>query len=178
MGSNTKKVALFGINGYELIAGGTGSGSVNKAYTVALDQGLSNAGYNVYADLKNVYTNYISEENIKNPKQSMIEQFIHPRPPMSEYVADNDLINKEFAKTDVAIISFGRNAGEGRDRKLEDDFNLSDTERALIKNVANAYHAQNKKVIVVLNIGGVIEVAIWRDQVDGIFLAWQPSERT
>lgn len=175
LSKSTHNVALFGINGYELIAGGTGSGSVNKAYTVDLDQGLANAGYKVNADLKNVYTNYINDENAKNPKQTMMEQFMHPRPPMSEYVADKDLINRTASNTDVAIISIGRNAGEGRDRKLEDDFNLSDTEQALIKDVTDIYHAQNKKVIVVLNIGGVIEVASWRDQPDAILLAWQPG---
>ena len=175
LSKSTHNVALFGINGYELIAGGTGSGSVNKAYTVALDQGLANAGYKVNADLKNVYTNYINDENAKNPKQTMMEQFMHPRPPMGEYPASTDLIKGAAAKTDVAIISIGRNAGEGRDRKLEDDFNLSDTEQALIKDVTDIYHAQNKKVIVVLNIGGVIEVASWRDQPDAILLAWQPG---
>lgn len=175
LSSSTKNVALFGINGYELIAGGTGSGSVNKAFTISLEQGLSNAGYHVDPDLKNVYTNYINDENKKNPKQTMMEQFMHPRPPMGEYVADKDLINKESAKTDVAVISIGRNAGEGKDRKLEDDFNLSDTEQALIKDVADIYHAQNKKVIVVLNIGGAIEVASWRDNPDAILLAWQPG---
>jgi beta-glucosidase len=175
LSKSTHNVALFGINGYELIAGGTGSGSVNKAYTVALDQGLANAGYKVNADLKNVYTNYINDENAKNPKQTMMEQFMHPRPPMGEYPASTDLIKGAAAKTDVAIISIGRNAGEGRDRKLVDDFNLSDTEQALIKDVVDIYHSQNKKVIVVLNIGGVIEVASWRDQPDAILLAWQPG---
>jgi beta-glucosidase len=173
--SNIKNVALFGINGYDLIAGGTGSGSVNKAYTVSLDEGLANAGYNVDGNLKNIYLNYIKKENINRPKQSLIQEFMHPTPPMKEYVVDNDLINKEAVKTDVAVISIGRNSGEGRDRKLEDDFYLSDTERTLIKDVADIYHSQNKKVIVVLNIGGVIETESWRGDPDAILLAWQPG---
>jgi beta-glucosidase len=168
-------IALFGINGYELIAGGTGSGDVNKAYSISLMRGLSNAGYTVNADIKNIYTNYLSSEHIKHPKKSFFEEFKNPTPPITEYAAESYLINKKALETDIAIIAIGRNAGEGRDRKLEDDFNLSDIEKTLIKNVADAYHSQNKKVIVVLNIGGVIEVASWRDNVDGILLAWQPG---
>lgn len=172
---STHNVALFGINGYHLIAGGTGSGSVNKAYTISLSQGLSNAGYNVDPDLKADYANYMSAEEARRPKQNMMQEFMHPLPPIGEYPIDNDIINKKAAESDIAVIAIGRNAGEGRDRKLEDDFNLSDTEAVLIKNVADAFHAKNKKVIVVLNIGGVIEVASWRDEVDGILLAWQPG---
>ena len=79
------------------------------------------------------------------------------------------------ANDDAAIITIGRNAGEGEDRKLDNDYYLSDPEKTMIKTVSAAFHAVNKKVIVVLNIGGVTDVSSWRDQVDGILLAWQPG---
>ena len=172
---NVHSIALFGINGYELIAGGTGSGDVNKAYTISLAQGLANAGYNVANQVKNVYTNYINEEQAKHPKKSFFAEFMNPTPPVKEYVADEAFLNSAAENDDIAAISIGRNAGEGRDRKIEDDFNLSDTERALIEGVTKAFHSKNKKVVVVLNIGGVIEVASWRETPDAILLAWQPG---
>lgn len=171
----TKKIALFGNNGYELIAGGTGSGDVNKAYTVSLSQGLSNAGYTVNADLKNAYTSYLSEEHAKHPKKNFFQEFMNPTPPPAQYFASNDLVNKMAAENDIAVIAIGRNAGEGRDRKLPGDYLLNDTEKILIKTVSDAFHAQNKKIVVVLNIGGVIDVAEWRDNPDAILLAWQPG---
>ncbi|MEO7121174.1 MAG: glycoside hydrolase family 3 C-terminal domain-containing protein [Ginsengibacter sp.] len=171
----TKNIALFGINGYALIAGGTGSGDVNKAYTVSLSQGLSNAGYKVDGGLKTTYTTYISDEKSKHPKKNFMQEFMNPTPPIKEYYEGDDFINKAADADDIAIISIGRNAGEGKDRKIDNDFNLSDTEQLLIKNVAASFHEKNKKVIVVLNIGGVIEVASWRDNADAILLAWQPG---
>jgi len=173
--SAAKNVALFGINGYDLIAGGTGSGDVNKAYKESLAQGLTNGGYRVDPELKDAYTSYLADYAVKHPKKGFIQEFMNPTPPASEYVVDNDLLLKKAAAADLAILSIGRNAGEGRDRKLPGDYYLSDTERMVITAVANAFHAQHKKVVVVLNIGGVIDVMQWRDQVDAILLAWQPG---
>jgi beta-glucosidase len=172
---NTKSIAAFGNTSYDFISGGTGSGDVNEAYTISLVQGLSNAGYSVDEDMKNAYTHHIDEYKAKHPKKGFFQEFMNPTPPPPEFTVENILLDKKAVETEVALITIGRNAGEGADRKVENDFNLSDAERTLIKNVADAFHARNKKVIVILNIGGVIETASWRDNVDAILLAWQPG---
>jgi len=166
-----KRIALFGNTSYGIIAGGTGSGDVHKAYVVSLLQGLNNAGYKVQEQLAKAYTGYLAEAKAKQPKSANF--FIAP-PPIPEFNPDT-LVTKEADGADVAIITIGRNAGEGQDRKVENDFTLTDAEKGLITGVSNAFHAKGKKVIVVLNIGGVSEVVSWRDQVDGILLAWQPG---
>ena len=170
-----KDIAVFGNTSYNFIAGGTGSGDVNKAYTISLVEGLNNAGYQIDTEVKNVYTEYIADEKIKHPKKSFIEEFLHPTAPIPEFIIDKNLVEKKATEAGIALITIGRNAGEGGDRKVDNDFNLSETEQDLISTVANTFHAKNKKVVVVLNIGGVTEVASWRDKVDAILLAWQPG---
>jgi beta-glucosidase len=169
---NIKNVVLFGNTSYDIIAGGTGSGDVNKAYKISLVEGLANAGYNINEPVKNAYTDYLADQKAKRPKPRFF--FMLP-PPIPELIIDDKILQQQANDADVAIITIGRNAGEGADRKVENDFNLSDTEHILIKNVAAAFHTKGKKVLVVLNIGGVIEVASWRDDVDAILLAWQPG---
>jgi beta-glucosidase len=168
-----KKVALFGNTAYDIIAGGTGSGNVNKAYTVSLAEGLQNAGLQINASLLSAYPAYIADAKAKQPKPTR-GMFMAPPPIPQMTIADNDL-QQYAADADIAVITIGRNAGEGADRKLPDDYYLSDAEKELIKKVSDAFHAKGKKVVIVLNIGGVIEVASWRDEVDGILLAWQPG---
>ena len=48
------------------------------------------------------------------------------------------MLTKKAAEDDLAPITIGRNAGEGRDRKVENDFNLSEAEQTMIQNVAEA----------------------------------------
>ena len=63
LAESTKKVALFGITSYEFIAGGTGSGNVNRAYTVSLVEGLKNAGYTVDESVKAALQRYFPQIN-------------------------------------------------------------------------------------------------------------------
>ncbi|HWD87640.1 MAG TPA: glycoside hydrolase family 3 C-terminal domain-containing protein [Mucilaginibacter sp.] len=168
-----KKIALFGNTSYDLIAGGTGSGNVNKAYTISLVQGLANGGYTIDNGLKGAYEAYIQDAKAKQPHNAM--SFFMLPPPIPQMEISQDVLTQQANTADEAIITIGRNAGEGADRKVDNDFNLSDAEKALMKNVADAFHAKGKKVVVVLNIGGVVETASWRDMADGILLAWQPG---
>jgi beta-glucosidase len=173
--TSAKKIAAFGNTSYDFIAGGTGSGDVNEAYTISLVQGLTNAGYVVDAELNNNYTTYITTEKAKQPKKSFFEEFMNPNPRITEFLVSDALLQDMAIKNDFALITIGRNAGEGRDRKVENDFDLSTAEQDLIQKVSQAFHARNKKVVVIINSGGVIEVASWRDKADAILLAWQPG---
>jgi beta-glucosidase len=168
-------VSLFGNNGYELIPGGRGGGAVNIAYKISLAEGLARSGYTVERTVYNAYTSYLATEGLKRPKKYFIQEFASPTPPIPQMTVDIGLIKKTAAISDLAIICISRNAGEGADRKLPGDYYLTDVEKKQIKDVAEVFHAQNKKVIAVLNIGGVIDVMEWRDDADAILLAWQPG---
>jgi beta-glucosidase len=175
--SSVKKIALFGNTSYEIIKGGTGSGNVNAAYSIDLVQGLDGAGYEISQSLKNAYTSYIKEEKAKRPKTTdPFELMLGSNTSVDEMVIENSIAGPLASSNDIALVTIGRNSGEGKDRKVDGDFNLTEKEKALVQSVTNAFHAKGKKVVLVLNIGGVIEVASWRNLPDAILLAWQPGQ--
>ena len=174
---DVKNVAVFGCTSFDFIAGGTGSGNVNRAYTVSLLDGLKNAGFNVDESKKDLYLKHIADEaaafKASLPNDGLSAFYPVPRP--SEMVPTGVELAASAKANDVAIITFGRNSGEFFDRTSA-DFSLSAQERRLLENVTRIFHAARKKVIVVLNIGGVIETASWKNIPDAILLAWQAGQ--
>ena len=176
LGGEVKKVALFGCTSYDFVAGGTGSGNVNRAYTVSLLEGLKNGGYQVDGRMQPLYEQHIAAENERNRSKddSPFARFM-PLPRPAEMVLTPAVLQQQVEANDVALITLGRLSGEFMDRTTQ-DFNLSREENQLIADVCRAFHAVGKKVVVVLNIGGVIETASWKALPDAILLAWQAGQ--
>jgi beta-glucosidase len=173
LSAGVRKIALFGCTSYDFIAGGTGSGNVNRAYTVSLLDGLKNAGYTVDSGLKDVYEQYLATE--KEQIASLKREWYMPEIRPVEMSLTPQMIQKQAGEADVALITVGRTSGEGFDRPYS-DFILGKEETEMIQAVCRAFNAAGKRVTVVLNIGGVIETASWKDLPDAILCAWQPGQ--
>lgn len=163
-----RKVAVFGFTSYDFIAGGTGSGDVNRAYTVSLTEGLENAGLQPDTLLAKLYRGYIATESVKLPKAVFGERVQR----IAEMPVDDEMVCRAAHEQDVAVITLGRLSGEFADRGLAGDFTLTGTEQALIEKVCAAFHRENKKVVVLLNVCGVVETASWKDKPDAILVTW------
>lgn len=164
-----KTVALFGKTSYDFIAGGTGSGDVNKPYVIDLMTGLSNAGLTINEDLKQLYRIH-KDFNDKANKVS------GERKELTELKVSRRSIERLAASNDLAIFTIGRQAGEGRDRHIDNDFNLTTDEREMLEDICNAFHTLGKKVVVIMNMGSVMETASWKEMPDALLMAWQPGQ--
>lgn len=165
---DVKKVALFGNTSYDFIAGGTGSGNVNKPYVIDLKTGLTNAGFIIDKKLQEAYESYKEHRNKVNRlgDNRKLEEMSLSRRAIESLAADND----------IAIVTIGRQAGEASDRQIDNDFNMTAVERVMLENIYNAFHALNKKVVVIMNMGNVMETASWKGMPDAILMAWQPGQ--
>jgi len=187
-----KKVAVFGKISYYLIEAGTGSGGIrSNKYAISVNEGLKAAGFKVLKELEDSYTAFnatIMEQNLvpdyfNNPvmlanngiKDGKAPGHFKKRliPFHDEMAMTQEQIKKQVANSDIAVITLGRSGGEGYDNGY---LPTSDAELNLVRNVCETYHACGKKVIVVLNIGGVCETASWKNYPDAILVAWQPGQ--
>ena len=172
--SKEKPVALFGKGSVDYVKGGGGSGDVYCKYVHSLYDGLKAKGVSVYEPLINFY------------KDDLKKQYENGRVPgmTAEPELSADLVNGAKSFTDTAIIVISRFSGEGWDRSdvecnneynpwesetsmpkiageifPDGDFYLTKEEKAVIETVKSNF----KKVIAIVNIGGIIDLRWLKD---------------
>lgn len=170
-----KKVALYGCTSYDFIPGGTGSGNVNRAYTVSLLDGLKNAGISADEQLRKAYAKHVQAWRDKQvPDTDKLAAFMPIVLPPERNFPSSEL-SAHAKANDAAIITIGRGSGEFQDRESS-NFNLSEENKAMIADVSRAFRAAGKPVIVVMNIGSAVETSSWSDKADAILCAWQGGQ--
>ena len=152
---------------------------------MSLLDGMKNGGYTVSEDLKTAYESYLADAKKKaaekleakakkDPKIAVLAKFL-PQPLPAEKTFTAEELARQAEASDIAVITLGRLSGEFLDRNVA-NFNLSSSERQLIQQVCEVYHKAGKQVVVLLNIGGVIETASWNALPDAILCAWQAGQ--
>ena len=158
------KIALFGGGARQTVRGGTGSGEVNVRQAVNIAQGLENAGFEVvtgpwldrqdahYAQAKADYAAWVPAYAKEKNMSEFSVVFSYPfRIPAPAAVAPEDM-----RRADAAVYVISRTSGEGADRfARRGDYLLYDEEREQLTALGAAY----EKLIVVLNVGGVMDLS-------------------
>lgn len=171
-----RSIALFGATSYRFIAGGTGSGDVNKAYVVDLRDGMLGAGFELLPSLDEAYRDHMRRQRVIVDSINSKRKWYIPHAREAEIAGIGALADAAAGQADAAVITIGRSAGEGFDRHVEDDYMLSGDELQLIEEVSRAFHAAGKRVVVILNVCGLVDAAQWRDKADAILIAWLPGQ--
>lgn len=94
---SVRKIAAFGKTSYDLIAGGTGSGEVNCAYTVSLTEGVNHAGYTTDSLLAETYVSYLTAQKRLLPAP----QWGQLQPRITEMELPDDLIERAALTDDL-----------------------------------------------------------------------------
>jgi beta-glucosidase len=106
---------------------------------------LQNSGYKLNEDLHSLYANYLKLTKAGRPQTRGFMAMMGSKQ-IEELNVNQDIINGMVNVSDAAIITIGRNSGEGSDRlNAKGDFQLTDSEQQLIKNVSAAFKAKGKK---------------------------------
>ena len=173
----SRKIALFGSNAYNFIAGGAGSGNVNRPYVVDLRDGLLGNGFSLYEPLDTRYQKHIESEHKRlAPQKALRKWYVYDLRPTELQRPHVHIIEAAQSDAEVAVVSIGRHSSEAFDRHVERDFLLCPDEEALLTAVSREFHKVGKKVVVILNICSPMEIASWRDKVDAVLVCWMPGQ--
>ncbi|MCI8360513.1 MAG: carbohydrate-binding protein [Clostridiales bacterium] len=149
-----EKIALFGKGQIDFVKGGGGSGDVTAEYVVNMLQGMENKEKDSKVQINTELANQYRQNSGLNLTDAMV--------------------SKAKEQSDTAIVTISRHSGEGSDRSSgKGDYYLSDSEVSMLDKVSGAGF---EHVVVVLNVGGVIDTSwIANYNIDSVLMAWQPG---
>ena len=184
------KIALFGKGTVDYVKGGGGSGDVTVEYCRNLYQGFlikeAEEKVKVFQELASFYEDEVKRQYENGAVPGMTEE-----PDVPE-----DLFERAAAYADTAIVSFSRFSGEGWDRESKPipegyptgddeihltelsnrifpkgDYYLTDLEQRLLNKVQERF----SHVVVVLNVGGMVDVSWFVDnpKIQAALMAFQ-----
>lgn len=168
-----QKIALFGRGQAKPAYSGSGSGAAGGKNMKLLAQACQEEGIIPVSELLAFYQEKVEEElpladgeiDWSKGKQLvnsglMYELFGRYHPPVPEYEIPEALLDTTAQETDTAVLILSRNAGgEECDRHLEGDYELTESEKNLIRNVC----ARFPEVVVIVNTNGLIDLS-WKKQ--------------
>ncbi len=163
------KVSLFGRVQHNWFYTGYGSGGdVNRPYAVNLIEGLRNCEKLVLNEtLASEYEKWCSENIINDSVWGMWPRY-YPEMPV-----DDITVASAAKESDCAVVVIGRSSGEDRENVLEKgSYYITDDEKKLLDSVTASF----EKVIVLLNIGSIIDMS-WLDRyknkLSAVMIVWQ-----
>ncbi len=181
--SKDQKIAMFGNGAVRTVRGGTGSGDPfngglsgggafdvdqSPRYHIHILPAMKKAGFEIVnEEMLNAWAEKYDEAK-KNAANLVMQSFMFPEEPLTE-----ELLSGIAAETDTAVIVFSRNAGEGHDRTVENDYCFSDTEKKNLELIRKAFPA----VILILNVGGPVSTRDVKEaDADAVLLMGQSGQ--
>lgn len=165
--SKDEVVSVFGRIQLHYYKSGTGSGGmVNVSKVTGIVDGLLESGVKLNEELLNVYKKWDEEnpydlgDGWGNEPWSQVEMPL-----------DEQLVADAAQKGSTAIVIIGRTAGEEMDATLtEGSFLLTALEKDMLSKVRKAF----EKVVVLLNVGGLVDMSFVNEYApDSVLYVWQ-----
>ncbi|MCM1329042.1 MAG: glycoside hydrolase family 3 C-terminal domain-containing protein [Ruminococcus sp.] len=161
------ETAVFGRIQSHYYKSGTGSGGmVNVSRVWSIVDGLKECGAALNAELERVYENWEKENPCSNGDGWGGEPWSQEEMPVSD-----ELAARVAETAETALVIIGRTAGEEKDSAAEEgSYLLTAVEMDVLKTVRKHF----KKMAVVLNVGGIIDMGFVREIApDAVLYAWQ-----
>ena len=155
------ELALYGSGARRTIKGGTGSGEVNSRTFVTAESGLEAAGFTItskfWMDTYETICTAARQNFIRGLKQQAKEHHtLAVLESMGAVMPEPEYNIPLKAAGDTAVYVLSRISGEGSDRKpVPGDILLTETEKRDILQL----NAQYDKFLLVLNVGGVVDLS-------------------